>query len=92
MTTDTKPLEVIQASTRETIARLIDPEAFRTLREIAAERGLDAENPPVGVILLDPIDGPRKSMEPRCAEAFAKADAILALLPADAQLVDGGGK
>lgn len=64
---------------REAIARIIDPMAFLTLREIAAEAGLDAENPPPGVILLDPIDGPRNAMRERCEAAYAKADAILAL-------------
>lgn len=76
---------------RDEIARIIDPEAFKTLREIAAEKGLDAANPPAGVVLLDPIDAPRLSQKENCAAALATADRILVALstpPADAGMRD----
>jgi len=74
---------VVEEGRREAIGRIIDPEAFLTLREIAAEKGLDAENPPPGVVLLDPIDGPRNAFRERYDAALAKADAILALTPVE---------
>ena len=64
---------------REEVARIIDSEAFATLREIAAARGLDAANPPVGVVLMDPIDEPLANRADRREAALAKADAILDL-------------
>lgn len=83
-------MQVERDDEREAIARIIDPEAFLTLREIAAERGLDAANPPPGVVLLDPIDGPRNAMRPRCDIALTKAAEILAAtaLIAKAERVD----
>jgi hypothetical protein len=65
---------------RERFARIIDPSAFLTLRQVAAAAGLDAANPPAGVVVTSDIDAPIPNREPARETAFAMADAILSLL------------
>lgn len=70
--------------TREEIARVIDPRAFMTFRDLCEERGLDADNPPVGVIIMEGIDVPVANRQGDRDKALAKADAVLALFPVEA--------
>ncbi len=65
--------------TREAIARIIDPKAWATVREIAAAEGLDAANPPTGVVIFEDIDSLRPKREAARLESLAKAGTILAL-------------
>lgn len=65
---------------REEIARIVDPEAFTTIRQIAAANGLDAANPPTGVLIMEDIDALIANREPARLSALAKSSAILALM------------
>lgn len=70
---------ILQGPTREEVARIVEPSAFKTLREIASARGLDVDSAPAGVC-LGPIDTWRPERAASREVAFAKADQILALL------------
>lgn len=61
----------------EAAARVIDPAAFLTVREIAAAQGLDASNPPAGVVIMDDIDTPLANREADRQSALTKAATIL---------------
>lgn len=61
------------------IAKIIDPAAFTTLRELASAKGRDAANPPAGVNLGN-IDEPMAVCKPHRAIALDKAARILAAL------------
>lgn len=67
----------VQDARRERYARIIDPGAFMTIRDIAAARGLDAANPPPGVVVMEEIDTLIPSRQPARDAALAKADLIL---------------
>ncbi len=65
---------------REVLARVIDPAAFKTYREIAAGAGLDASNPPPNVIFPCGIDEPVPERVGQRTASLSKADTIIALL------------
>lgn len=76
-----QPMTSDRDTLREAVARIVCPEAFVTLREIAAAAGLDADRPPPGAIIMQDIDAPIANRAPQREAAFVKADAILALIP-----------
>lgn len=60
-------------------ARLIDPTAFLTLREIAAAHGMDADNPPKGTVFSEKPDDPLLSHLPRREAAIELAVSVAAV-------------
>lgn len=64
----------------EQLARIIDPEAFKTYREVAAANGLDVDKAPPNVIFPEGVDALIGNREPSRRAALAKAAAIRAAL------------
>lgn len=69
------------AASREDVARIIDPLAFETLRELCARKGKDWDKRPVEVQAEYDPDGPIPDREDSRQRALTKADRIAALFP-----------
>jgi len=69
---------------RERLARIIDPSAFKTMREVAADNGLNVDAAPACVVFDESVDIPIGNRRSLRVAALTKADAILALLSPDA--------
>lgn len=63
-------------------ARVLDPRAFMTLRELCAESGMDVDNPPEGVIFGDKPDDMLKMDEGRRLAAIGLAKRVAEALTA----------
>lgn len=73
----------------EVIARIIDPRAFETLREVCVRNGKDWDKRPDGVQADYDPDLPIPNRQDARVVALAKADAILSALQPVAQKEEG---
>lgn len=74
-----QPVQPGEEGAREAAARIIDPDAFVTMRQLAARQGLDASKAPPNVIFAEGIDELVGNRQDRREAALGKADAIFAL-------------
>ena len=69
----------LDPNNREILGRIIDPLAFKTMRDIWATTGIDAENLPPETVMPADIDLPAAAKANDRAVALAKADLIISL-------------